>query len=241
MIVGVIAPVAGTALGSFGDGDAKWTARLRLICWQDADGTVAAERLTLVSREMPRDKAARLINGFSGFDVVRCERRGRTLLSRPVRVVPGSGLAATLERIRRPVVVDHELGRFTNTVESDGFDGELSIDGSVDLQLSTTDPAVAGRLLDRLAAALTDRVVTRENILGRAATDLLEPANGEWRAGAERLSDTEFRRRLGFHTLVVDDEGEFEAYCDDDGVFADHVVLVRGSLTAGPITATIAS
>lgn len=234
-LLGVVAPFAGTGTVRDGGADAPWTARLRMICAQGQDGEVTDEVLTLVSRELPDDEAARIVEGLGGYDVVRCRVDGRVLLDRPERAEPTPELAAVLERLRRPVVVEHELGTVLWTLESEAFDGE--VEPGLTVRLDTADAAAARRLLDGLATALSGGLASGR-ITDLAVAELLDLANEEWLD--DPISAEDFRRRVRFTEWTLYEDGGFEAYADDDGIFAGHTVLVSGSLTGGATAATIA-
>lgn len=234
-LLGVVAPFAGTGTVRDGGADGPWTARLRMVCAQEQDGEVTDEVLTLVSRGLPDEEATRIVAGLGGYDVVRCRVDGRVLLGRPERAEPTPELAAVLERLRRPVVVEHELGTVAWTLESEAFDGEVGAGLSV--RLDTADAATARRLLDGLAAAFAGGLAP-EGVTALAVAELLDLANEEWLD--EPISAGDFRRRVRFTEWVLYEDGGFEAYADDDGIFAGHAVLVSGSLADGATGATIA-
>lgn len=67
-----------------------------------------------------------------------------------------------------------------------------------------------------------------------ASARLLSLKNSTWLQSNESpIAENDFQDRLGLQSLEVTDEGEFAFIFDDDGMFQEHLIVVRGTLEQG--------
>lgn len=153
---------------------------------------------------------------------------------------PCPALEEVLAEYRRPVVVtDEVLGELTLDKDYDVFEGHVlwqgeQIDVSLEVDAASEDSWIAAR--QAMKAMLADQDRWDRDMRASAARELTELAC-EWRDSADEeapeITEESFARRIELRSIVMDAEGSFSAYFDDDDVFFGHSVTVYGTLKDG--------
>lgn len=149
-------------------------------------------------------------------------------------------LDEVLAEYRRPVVVaDEELGELTLDKDYDVFEGHVlwqgeQIDVSLEVDAANEDSWTAARRAMKAMSAEQGR--WDRDMRASAARDLTELAC-EWRESADEevpeITEGSFARRIELRSIVMDAEGSFSAYFDDDDMFFGHCVVVYGTVADG--------
>ncbi|MGP1497984.1 MAG: DUF2262 domain-containing protein [Schaalia odontolytica] len=153
---------------------------------------------------------------------------------------PCSALDEVLAEYRRPVmVVDEVLGELTLDKDLDMFEGEVLWCGeqiclSLEVDVASEDSWTAAR--QAMKAMLADQDRWDRNMRASAARELTELAC-EWRDSADEeapeITEESFARRIELRSIVMEADGSFSAYFDDDDMFFGHSVTVYGTLKDG--------
>lgn len=180
-----------------------------------------------VPHEVPEGVAASVQNQFLIVEVLE---------ERP----PCPALEEVLAEYRRPVVVtDEVLGELTLDKDYDVFEGHVlwqgeQIDVSLEVDAASEDSWIAAR--QAMKAMLADQDRWDRDMRASAARELTELAC-EWRDSADEeapeITEESFARRIELRSIVMDAEGSFSAYFDDDDMFFGHSVTVYGTLKDG--------
>lgn len=108
------------------------------------------------------------------------------------------------------------------------------IDVSLEVDAASEDSWIAAR--QAMKAMLADQDRWDRDMRASAARELTELAC-EWRDSADEeapeITEESFARRIELRSIVMDAEGSFSAYFDDDDVFFGHSVTVYGTLKDG--------
>ena len=153
---------------------------------------------------------------------------------------PCPALEEVLAEYRRPVVVvDEVLGELTLDKDYDVFEGHVlwqgeQIDVSLEVDAASEDSWTAAR--QAMKAMLADQDRWDRNMRASAARELTELAC-EWRDSADEeapeITEESFARRIELRSIVMEADGSFSAYFDDDDMFFGHSVTVYGTLKDG--------
>lgn len=153
---------------------------------------------------------------------------------------PCPALEEVLAEYCRPVVVvDEVLGELTLDKDYDVFEGHVlwqgeQIDVSLEVDAASEDSWTAAR--QAMKAMLADQDRWDRNMRASAARELTELAC-EWRDSADEeapeITEESFARRIELRSIVMEADGSFSAYFDDDDMFFGHSVTVYGTLKDG--------
>lgn len=156
-------------------------------------------------------------------------------------------LDEVLAEYRRPVVVaDEELGELTLDKDYDTFEGEILWRGeqiclSLEVDAANEDSWTAARRAMKAMSAEQGR--WDRDMRAFAARELTQLAC-EWRESADEevpeITEGSFARRIELRSIVMDAEGSFSAYFDDDDMFFGHCVVVYGTVADGVASAVMA-
>lgn len=156
-------------------------------------------------------------------------------------------LDEVLAEYRRPVVVaDEELGELTLDKDYDVFEGHVlwqgeQIDVSLEVDAANEDSWTAARRAMKAMSAEQGR--WDRDMRAFAARELTQLAC-EWRESADEevpeITEGSFARRIELRSIVMDAEGSFSAYFDDDDMFFGHCVVVYGTVADGVASAVMA-
>lgn len=161
--------------------------------------------------------------------------------------IPCSALDEVLAEYRKPVVLnDEELGELSLDKDLDMFEGGISwrgedIDISLEVDSSSEDTWTA-------AVAAMKQMMTGQDRWDRdmrafAARELTQLACA-WRESADEevpeITEESFAQRIELTSIVMDSDGSFSAYFDDDDMFFGHCVVVYGTLEGGVSSAVMA-
>ena len=160
---------------------------------------------------------------------------------------PCPALEEVLAEYRRPVVLnDEELGELSLDKDLDMFEGGISwrgedIDISLEVDSSSEDTWTAAVVAMKQMAA--DQDAWDRDMRAFAARELTELAC-EWRESADEevpeITEESFAQRIELTSIVMDSDGSFSAYFDDDDMFFGHCVVVYGTLEGGVSSAVMA-
>lgn len=248
-LVGVVDPLF--LAGGRGQDDGRWQLRLSLAAWRLDDGPVVTGDLTLVLPDLTHDELRRCMAQQTGGDVVRATigppgpdgiTTSARLLS-PVVVVeaPDPEVAAARDAIVRPVVTDHPRGRLVHERSEGGSRLPITWAGRpVSLLLVVDAPEDAVPLLDRIGPWLDRSAVVDGDLRRRVVADLGDVLDGWVEPGDVPVTPAELAARIVIQAVSVRPDGSYEVDYDDDDIFLGHVVLVSGTVAAGPVHASIA-
>jgi len=153
-------------------------------------------------------------------------------------------LSTLLEEYRKPVTLTVKSGDILTLNKRFGcYEGEIGWQEStcsLSLSLDENSQAEATVAIDTLDTILEDTAGWDEKARGYAADQLTELAD-DWRADDDPpISRNDFFNRIsGSPSLSIDEDGEMEFTFSDDGIFAGHWIVVRGTLEEGFTDATI--
>ena len=180
-----------------------------------------------VPHEVPEAVAASVQNQFLIVEVLE---------ERP----PYPALEEVLAECRRPVVVaDEVLGELTPDKDYDVFEGHVlwqgeQIDVSLEVDAASEDSWTEARRAMKAMVAQQDR--WDHDMRASAARELTDLAC-EWRESADKevpeITEESFARRIELRSIVMEADGSFSAYFDDDDMFFGHSVTVYGTLKDG--------
>ena len=167
-----------------------------------------------------------------------------------VEVLEEDPLCPALEEVlaeyRRPVVVtDEVLGELTLDKDYDTFEGEILWRGEQICLSLEVDAANEGTWADArraMKAMLAEQDRWDRDMRASAARELTELAC-KWRESADEdvpeITEESFTRRIKLSSIVMDADGSFSAYFDDDDMFFGHCVTVYGTLMGGVTAANM--
>ena len=160
---------------------------------------------------------------------------------------PCPALDEVLAEYRRPVVVtDEELGELTLDKDYDVFEGHVlwqgeQIDVSLEVDAANEDSWTAA--VQAMRQMVADQAAWDRDMRAFAARELTQLAC-EWRESADEevpeITEGSFARRIELRSIVMDAEGSFSAYFDDDDMFFGHCVVVYGTVADGVTSAVMA-
>lgn len=227
-----------------------WTASIGLTAWMEEDGpdvhreeiglvTLADDKLMEYLRQrVPRDFIIKV--------KVRPALDGKRML---MEELPQPGfdpeLKAILEEQKKPVTLEDEaLGTFTLNRSVNWFETDVDWLGqSVSLTFDS-DENQAGSLQTAHALVAAQQDWDRQ-VRERAAGELLDLA-GDWaRDGAnegeepEEITRESFMERMELDAIEVCEDGSFEFWFNDGGLFWGHSIRVSGSLSEGATDASM--
>ncbi len=154
------------------------------------------------------------------------------------RNCPEPHLSALLDEYRKPVTLTLKSGGTLTLNKRFGcYEGDVEwADSTCSLSLSLDENSQteATAALDVLETILADTVGWDEKARGYAADQLTELAD-DWRGDDDPpVSRNDFFNRIkGSPSLSIDEDGEMEFTFSDDGIFAGHWIVVRGTPEEG--------
>lgn len=146
---------------------------------------------------------------------------------------PTKEMAELRDRLRRPVVIEDELGSFTLNRELSQFEGEIDWLGnecSIMLQADEEYGDCADNALAALHNICADVVGWDSRLRAFAAEELTDSAN-DWRGDeeTEEITPESFAQRITLAFIDIDEEGGIAVFFDDDGMFASHSIHIEGN------------
>ena len=159
---------------------------------------------------------------------------------------PSPALEEVLAEYLRPVVVvDEVLGELTLDKDLDMFEGEVLWRGEqicVSLEVDAANEDTWADARRAMKTMLADQERWDRDMRAFAARELTELAC-EWRDSADEdvpeITEESFMRRIKLSSIVMDADGSFSAYFDDDDMFFGHCVTAYGTLTDGVTAANM--
>ena len=167
-----------------------------------------------------------------------------------VEVLEEEALCPELEEVLaeylRPVVLSDEvLGELTLNKDLDLFEGDVSWRGeriSVSLEVDSGCEKTWEQAVQLMKTMLADQERWDRDMRAFAARELTELAC-EWRDSTDEdvpeITEESFARRIELSSIVMDADGLFSAYFDDDDMFFGHCVTVYGTLADGVTAANM--
>ena len=167
-----------------------------------------------------------------------------------VEVLEEDALSPALEEVlaeylRPVVVVDEVLGELTLDKDLDMFEGEVLWRGEqicVSLEVDAANEDTWADARRAMKTMLADQERWDRDMRAFAARELTELAC-EWRDSADEdvpeITEESFTRRIKLSSIVMDADGSFSAYFDDDDMFFGHCVTAYGTLTDGVTAANM--
>ena len=159
---------------------------------------------------------------------------------------PSPALEEVLAEYLRPVVVvDEVLGELTLDKDLDMFEGEVLWRGEqicLSLEVDAADEDTWADAVQAMKTMLAEQDRWDRDMRASAARELTELAC-EWRESADEevpeITEESFTRRIKLSSIVMDADGSFSAYFDDDDMFFGHCVTAYGTLTDGVTAANM--
>ena len=156
-------------------------------------------------------------------------------------------LEEVLAEYLRPVVLtDEVLGELTLNKDLDLFDGDVSWRGeqiSVSLEVDSGCEETWKQAVQAMKTMLADQERWDRDMRAFAARELTELAC-EWRDSADEdvpeITEESFASWIELRSIVMDADGSFSAYFDDDDMFFGHCIVVYGTLEGGVSSAEMA-
>ena len=159
---------------------------------------------------------------------------------------PCPALEEVLADYRRLVVVtDEVLGELTLDKDLDMFEGEVLWRGEqicLSLEVDAADEDTWADAMRAMKAMMAEQDRWDRDMRASAARELTDLAC-EWRESADEevpeITEESFARRIELRSIVMDADGSFSAYFDDDDMFFGHCVTAYGTLTDGVTAANM--
>ena len=159
---------------------------------------------------------------------------------------PSPALEEVLAEYLRPVVVvDEVLGELTLDKDLDMFEGEVLWRGEqicVSLEVDAANEDTWADARRAMKTMLADQERWDRDMRAFAARELTELAC-EWRDSADEdvpeITEESFARRIELRSIVMEVDGSFSAYFDDDDMFFGHCVTAYGTLADGVTAANM--
>ena len=161
-------------------------------------------------------------------------------------------LSKLLEKYKPVVAIeDGDCGTFTLERRFNWFAGTvdwLGEDCHVILECDEENGTTADRALAQFKNIYANLKEWDQKFRAFAAEKLTELAN-DWQdegyddedgEALAAITEESFAGRITISELSIDAEGDYEVYYDDDDMFGDHVIIVRGSVDGGMEDAHIA-
>lgn len=156
-------------------------------------------------------------------------------------------LEEVLAEYLRPVVLSDEvLGELTLNKGLDLFEGDVSWRGeriSVSLEVDSGCEETWEQAVQAMKTMLADQERWDRDMRAFAARELTELAC-EWRDSADEdvpeITEESFASWIELRSIVMDADGSFSAYFDDDDMFFGHCIVVYGTLEGGVSSAEMA-
>ena len=163
-----------------------------------------------------------------------------------VEILEEDAACPELAEYLRPVVLSDEvLGELTLNKDLDLFDGDVSWRGeriSVSLEVDSGCEKTWEQAVQLMKTMLADQERWDRDMRAFAARELTELAC-EWRDSADEdvpeITEESFASRIELRSIVMDAEGSFSAYFDDDDMFFGHCVTAYGTLADGVTAANM--
>lgn len=229
--------------GSLVSGQEMWRARLILRAWREHDGPVNKSRLD-VTKVATESEVDNIQDSVSAESVVAF--RGKLSLDNPfgdaraelISIIPNhqdAELEAFVAAHAKPVqFTDSQFGVLTLNRKSDRFEASAEWCGNpVSLMISSENAGTARAL--EVARALWDDMETwKQNVDAYAAAQLLPLKNKQWLNEGENEVTTEaFIDAMCLEWISVYEDGSFEFWHNDGGLFCGHSIQICGTLAKG--------
>ncbi len=146
-------------------------------------------------------------------------------------------LSEILEEYRKPVSIDTAWGKLELDRESEVFEGTVKWrDGDTDVSLSVDSGSdTCETAMKTFEAVMADQTVWERKAKLYIAAEYTENAN-DWQSDEEDykpITIADFAKRITLCAINFYDDGTFEFWFDDDGMFFGHSLLAEGSVEEG--------
>ena len=153
------------------------------------------------------------------------------------------GLEKVLEEYQKVVELkDETCGSFTLDRLMDWFSTEMDWLGEkcdVHLQCDEEEGETAEKALAYFKEIYGSLQEWDKELRTFAAKQLTSLAN-DWLAELEEITEADFAKRIQITSLVMEPEGDYSVYYNDDDMFWGHSVIVEGNVETGMERAYIA-
>jgi hypothetical protein len=215
------------------------------VAWRQ-QGLPLASSTLFVHRPVP--KGSDYFRDFPNYTLLRCQvllnaNQTRAVFWKALPLsTPDAELSAIAEELQRPIVIQTaELGEVIYDRPLDQFDGKIDWLGkSTPVSVSSLDAKPVQGALETAKALLASQQSWHQRILQKAVDELYLLWKENWKEDdALDLDAREFTLKMRLDSISFDDEGRFEFWFDDGGLFYGHSIMVDGNLQAGPVDAGI--
>jgi hypothetical protein len=151
-------------------------------------------------------------------------------------------LNALAAEFKKPVTFDDRiLGTLTLDRTFDWFTGEASWRGrQVPVYLKAKDPRPFQKALSAAHSLWRTQAAWDRRVREFAVNELLPVKNESWLAeGESKMTARQFKEKMRLRSITVSPDGSFEFSHEDEELFWDHEILVRGRLAKGVTEAMI--
>lgn len=222
-----------------------WTAAVSLTAWKlTGDAAIEAGDFRLTAKADDEElESLRRSAGPDRIIRVTVRRQGnRFLIVEPPEEAEDPQLAEVLREQTRVITRrDALFGVFTLDRAACWFETEIEWKGK--LVLLTIDCGEEETMEEQLLTArilYRERDVWDERIRAKAAEEFLHVKNKSWLGeGEPELTEAEFASRLELRTISLTEDGDFQFWFGDGGMFWGYSIRVTGSLIKGPERADI--
>lgn len=219
--------------------------------WRHPGKPLVERGLTLLRAVPPLgDEQEGEVNALHEFPAYSIQRLSVLLSKDQTRAVvekaltmeaPDEALRAFSDGLQEPVVVSTEQFGELVLDELGRFEGEVEWNGSlIDVYFVPNEDGELESALKTAEALWRDQAGWKRKIDEYAVQRLLPLKNRSWlKDGETQLTAEAFKARMELTHITVADEGRFEFWHDDGGLFWEHSIQICGDLKNGPTDAGI--
>ncbi|MCP3924202.1 MAG: DUF2262 domain-containing protein [Desulfobacterales bacterium] len=222
----------------------KWSINLSLVAWREEDKAVRNEDV-VIYKQVNDDELKELQSKIDSNSLITFQGKictnspfgdTRALLVNYVGESTDNELAVILSEYTKPVEISDEvLGNLKLDKSVDWFEGTFEWNGTqIDIQLSLDESGNPDEAIKTAKALIENMSVWTKKVIDYAVNELLDLKNENWLDEGElKVSKEEFATRMSIQLITTYDDGEFEFWHDDGGLFWGHSIVVSGSFTEG--------
>lgn len=151
------------------------------------------------------------------------------------------GLVRLAEELRRPVILEDEVvGTLTLDRDLGWFHGETQWQAqTIRFRLGGETLEAAQQELATAHKLFASQQHWMDRVLQKAVDKLLDLHNDTWSEDDTPKTPAQFRALMKLQSINVETGGGFSFWFDDGDLFADHAILVSGTIDEGPKYASI--
>ncbi len=223
-----------------------------LADWRLAGGALVGRELTLLRPVSPeRDgerRAEKIFETFpaysiQNFSVLLTKDRTRAVVAEVLPARPeDETLRQLARRLREPVVVaTARFGEVTMNPLNGRFEGKAKWNRkAVELHFEPGDDGGISGAIRTAEGLWSDQSGWQRKVDDFAVAELLPLKNDSWLGeGEQELTPADFKKTMRLQAITVAEDGSFEFWHDDGGLFCGHAIQIQGTLKGGLVDADI--